>query len=268
MDLTNLSSLVDRAYFSISERWVSCIRMQTHQDDAGLREICDTYGGYLGQSNAGVFYYSLMGAACADLLKEARAGLVTNAAAADIMLEFDEYMASRPKRKPFSRLSDQEYAERMEIRNRLLKANGKSGYDVEKLVRDRSAKIREEAAVRQLRRELRKKEGFEGDPKPEKKPRERKKKEVVAPIARWSEEEVTRMLKEVFSGEQWRYTELMLRVGKVFGLGHSYSKQIIRASMEKGYIMRFGPARASTTKYGYNLVREMVKEPSAESCQA
>lgn len=257
-----MAKVFDTGYFFITNGWQSVIRIKADGDE-DLTLILAQFGGSLSwHEPTRKFYYQLSGAACATAIRAVFGHLVKNRMAAQIMLEYDDYMMARPKRKAFSRLDNDEFRERMTIRNKLLMANGRRGFNINELVakRDRDydarmlLKKRREEVAKAVRNE--KKEEERNKKRSER--GEQKAEEEI--IKRWPENEVIERLQQALKGEKMAFTALMKVIKIAFSVGDSYAKKIIRESLHQGYLVRLGKPRSSTTVYGINIVWMLFQE--------
>lgn len=252
------ASLDAGGYMQVTMKWVSRVTLRAKEDRV-FRGILERYGGYLNLSpKNGDYYLNLVGPVCGDFLRDVLPYLSKARPAADLMLEFDRYMTQKPKRKPFSRLSEEEVRDRMAIRNRLLKVYGWNGYDVDKMI----AEMRQKEAQRQELKALRKavRQAEREKQKGVKQPKER----VRAPdtmLERWPEDEVRQRLREiVFAGQGLQYADMVSHIMAAFSIGQSNAKRLAKEILSAGIVVKGGKHRSGYASYQYNEVDDVLRE--------
>lgn len=245
MNVETLAQWIDRGYMAINRKWQLVLRVGG-VEKAFFETV--PYGQLSFSEKHNVWFWSLVGGKCADLLRIVRPHLKEKCEQADVMFEFDKLMRSSRKPKPFKRLSENEVKKRLILQDRLIRLNGGYGIDIEDFLRLRRDEIRLQRIMANKKRSESMKAFWDKKGRKEKVKKEPKKrvgsKPKITPEMRAGSIEFLFGKKKAMG-----FAELRQTIQKHFEIGETLAKKQIRLLAEENLVFHVGRERSPNALY-------------------
>lgn len=248
MDLTQASEILDTGYLFITKNFQSSIQIVVGSEK-DLIEFQRQFGGnvYFSQKYKN-WGWNIVGHGVLPILQKLATYLHQKKEHAEVLLEFENYILTRPKKLPYRPIPDDDFRERLIFRNTIIRLNNGAGPDVNEIMRKRQDERETRRKLNEYYQQKRLKE--KADAKAMAPPKMAQKKE-------WSDADqmtLWRKLFELAPKKHLQYGELLLEVQKNFGVGKNVGKRIITESIDKKMIRKSATKQGRLSPYTINIL--------------